>query len=51
MSGRRRRGGLRGDTTIAASPASTMVMTEACHHIAGVHDRIPVILKREDWLS
>ena len=36
-----------------------MVMTEACQHIAGseaepaqpghLHDRMPVILKREDW--
>ena len=30
-------------------PAYTMVMTEACQHVAGVHDRMPVILKREDW--
>ena len=27
----------------------TMVMTEACIHVADVHDRMPVILKREDW--
>jgi putative SOS response-associated peptidase YedK len=26
-----------------------MVMTEACVHVADVHDRMPVILKREDW--
>jgi putative SOS response-associated peptidase YedK len=26
-----------------------MVMTEACQHVASVHDRMPVILKREDW--
>jgi putative SOS response-associated peptidase YedK len=24
-------------------------MTEACIHVADVHDRMPVILKREDW--
>ena len=30
-------------------PAYTMVMTEACIHVADVHDRMPVILKREDW--
>ena len=30
-------------------PAYTMVMTEACQHVASVHDRMPVILKREDW--
>ena len=30
-------------------PAYTMVMTEACIHVADVHDRMPVILKRDDW--
>lgn len=30
-------------------PAYTMVMTEACLHVADVHDRMPVILRREDW--
>lgn len=30
-------------------PAYTMVMTEACIHVADVHDRMPVILKRSDW--
>ena len=30
-------------------PAYTMVMTEACQHVAGVHDGMPVILKRQDW--
>ena len=30
-------------------PAYTMVITEACIHVADVHDRMPVILKREDW--
>ena len=30
-------------------PAYTMVMTEACQHVAGVHDRMPVILKPGDW--
>jgi putative SOS response-associated peptidase YedK len=29
--------------------AYTMVMTEACIHVADVHDRMPVILRREDW--
>lgn len=29
--------------------AFTMVMTEACIHVADVHDRMPVILKRDDW--
>ena len=27
----------------------TMVMTEACIHVADVHDRMPVILRRSDW--
>jgi putative SOS response-associated peptidase YedK len=26
-----------------------MVMTEACIHVADVHDRMRVILKRSDW--
>ena len=30
-------------------PAYSMVMTEACEHVAGVHDRMPAILPREDW--
>jgi len=30
-------------------PAYSMVMTEACIHVADVHDRMPVILKRSDW--
>ena len=30
-------------------PAYTMVMTEACLHIQGVHDRMPVILTRDRW--
>lgn len=29
--------------------AYTMVMTSACIHVADVHDRMPVILKRDDW--
>ncbi|QIK78032.1 SOS response-associated peptidase [Sphingomonas piscis] len=29
--------------------AYSMVMTEACIHVADVHDRMPVILKRERW--
>jgi putative SOS response-associated peptidase YedK len=35
-------------------PAYAMVMTEACQHVAGVHDRMPVILQRDDhadWLD
>ena len=27
----------------------TMVMTEACRHVADVHDRMPVLLRRRDW--
>jgi putative SOS response-associated peptidase YedK len=30
-------------------PAYSMVMTEACIHVQGVHDRMPVILGRENW--
>ena len=30
-------------------PANTLVMPEACVHVADVHDRMPVILKRADW--
>jgi putative SOS response-associated peptidase YedK len=30
-------------------PAYTMVMTEACIHVADVHDRMPVILRPDDW--
>jgi putative SOS response-associated peptidase YedK len=30
-------------------PAYSMVMTEACIHVAEVHDRMPVILRRSDW--
>ena len=29
--------------------AYSMVMTEACLHVADVHDRMPVILRRADW--
>ncbi|RJY06944.1 SOS response-associated peptidase family protein [Aurantiacibacter aquimixticola] len=29
--------------------AYSMVMTDACVRVAGVHDRMPVVLKREDW--
>lgn len=29
--------------------AYSMVMTEACIHVADVHNRMPVILRREDW--
>lgn len=30
-------------------PAYSMLMTEACIHVQGVHDRMPVILQRETW--
>ena len=30
-------------------PAYSMVMTEACIHVADVHDRMPVILRPDDW--
>ena len=30
-------------------PAYSMVMTEACIHVADVHDRMPVILARVTW--
>jgi len=30
-------------------PAYSMVMTEACEHVAGVHDRMPAILPPSDW--
>jgi putative SOS response-associated peptidase YedK len=30
-------------------PAYSMVMTEACIHVANVHDRMPVNLRRQDW--
>ena len=30
-------------------PAYSMVMTEACQHVADVHSRMPVILRRADW--
>ena len=30
-------------------PAYSMVMTEACLHVADVHDRMPVILAPADW--
>ena len=29
--------------------AYTMVMTEACQMVGPVHDRMPVILRKEDW--
>jgi putative SOS response-associated peptidase YedK len=29
--------------------AYSMTLTEACIHIAGVHDRMPVILRRDEW--
>lgn len=29
--------------------AYSMVMTDACAHVQGVHDRMPVILQRETW--
>src|SRR5690606_14183655 len=30
-------------------PVYSMVMTEACIHVADVHDRMPVILEQSDW--
>jgi putative SOS response-associated peptidase YedK len=30
-------------------PAYSMVMTQACTHVVDVHDRMPVILRRQDW--
>lgn len=30
-------------------PAYSMVMTGACIHVADVHDRMPVILRPEEW--
>ena len=30
-------------------PSYSMVMTEACVHVAGVHDRMPVIIRPEHW--
>ncbi|MGX7894515.1 SOS response-associated peptidase [Tsuneonella sp. HG222] len=30
-------------------PAFSMVMTEACQHVADVHTRMPVILRPGDW--
>ena len=30
-------------------PAYSMVMTEACQHVADVHTRMPVILRPGDW--
>jgi putative SOS response-associated peptidase YedK len=30
-------------------PTYSMVMTEACSHVADVHDRMPVILGEESW--
>ena len=30
-------------------PAYSMVMTEACIHVADVHDRMPVIVGRNSW--
>lgn len=30
-------------------PAYSMVMAEACIHVADVHDRMPVILNRDSW--
>ena len=28
-----------------------MVMTEACIHVATMHDRMPVLLRRKDWID
>lgn len=32
-------------------PVYSMVMTEACIHVADVHDRMPVILPEADWID
>jgi putative SOS response-associated peptidase YedK len=32
-------------------PAYSMVMTEACVHVAGVHDRMPVVLRPDQWAT
>lgn len=32
-------------------PAYSMVMTNACFHVQRVHDRMPVILRRETWVA
>jgi putative SOS response-associated peptidase YedK len=31
-------------------PAYSMVMTEACIHVAGIHDRMPGVLQPDDWI-
>ena len=40
--------GIRRDTD-EWGPAYSMVMTDACIHVADVHDLMPVILRREEW--
>ena len=35
--------------TVEWGPAYSMVMTEACGHVQGVHDRMPAILPAGDW--
>ena len=35
--------------TVEWGPAYSMVMTEACSHVLGVHDRMPAILPPSDW--
>ena len=40
--------GIRRDTD-EWGPAYSMVMTEACQHVADVHTRMPVILRPSDW--
>ena len=35
--------------TLEWGPAYSMVMTEACAHIQGVHDRMPAIIPARDW--
>jgi putative SOS response-associated peptidase YedK len=42
--------GLCRDTAVW-SPTYAMVMTEACVHVADVNDRMPIILRRTDWLD
>ena len=37
--------------TVEWGPAYSMVMTDACAQVAGVHDRMPAILPRSAWVD
>jgi putative SOS response-associated peptidase YedK len=37
------------DEDCRARPAYTMVMVDSCEQMAQVHDRMPVILRPEQW--